>query len=193
MSPPHRLSAKIYFAEGITVDPAKMVPLFHEWIRGRAVEGMLVDVADYKHVHQGPATVLIGHEVDYAIDLSEGRPGLTCTRKRAEAIDLQEDLRHLLRRVLLAARALQEKSDPHPPLRFTTDSLRVQVIDRLGSENSAPAASSLARELRPALARLFEGTEFKAEDAGGDRRAPLTLRVSAPGAPNLDTLLARLR
>jgi hypothetical protein len=154
---------------------------------------MLVDVADYRHVHDGPAVVLIGHEIDYVIDLSEGRPGLTCTRKREAPADPAEDLRLGLRRLLIAARALESKADPHPPVRFRTDELRLQVVDRLGFENSAGAAESLARDLKPALARVFEGAPLKVEDGGGDRRAPLTLRVSAPGAPGVDLLLARLQ
>ena len=189
---PHRLSIKLYFADGVAIDPPRFVPLFHEWIRTSAVEGLLIDVADYKHVHHGPATVLVGHEVDFAIDLSEGRPGLTLTRKRAARGDLRDDLRGGLRRLLIAALALSRKSDPHPPVRFRTDELRVQAIDRLNFANGAEKAAALGAATQSALRDVYQSADLKIEAGGPDPRAPLTLQVTAGGAPDLDTLLARL-
>jgi len=189
---PHRLSIKLYFADGVAIDPPRFVPLFHEWIRTGAVEGLLIDVADYKHVHHGPATVLVGHEVDFAIDLSEGRPGLTMTRKRKARGDFRDDLRAGLRRLLNAALALSRKSDPHPPVRFRTDELRVQAIDRLSFANGAESAAALGAATQAALRDVYRGADLKIDAGDPDPRAPLTLRVTAAGAPDLDVLLAHL-
>jgi hypothetical protein len=189
---PHRLSIKLYFADGVAVDPPRFVPLFHEWIRTGAVEGLLIDVADYKHVHHGPATVLVGHEVDYAIDLSEGRPGLTITRKRKVPGNLRDDLRTCLRRLLLAAAALSRKSDPHPPVRFRTNELRVQAIDRLNFDGGAESVAALGSAAHSALKSVYQDAELKIDAGNPDPRAPLTLWVTAAGEPELDALLARL-
>ena len=43
---------------------------------------LLLDVADYKHVQEGPGIVLIGHEADYSLDLGGGRAGLVYDRNR---------------------------------------------------------------------------------------------------------------
>ncbi len=191
-SSPHRISVKLYFADGVTIEPARIVPLFHEWIRSKSVEGLLIDVADYRHAREGPATVLIGHDVDYAVDFSEGRPGLLVTRKRPTEKGLSEDIEQGLRRALLAARALQRKADPHPPVRFRTDELRVQVIDRLRFPNNAPSVEAVRAALEPVLVKLFEGSELTIESAATDSRAPVTLRVRACAAADLDSLIERL-
>ena len=192
MHGPGRSAIKIFFADGIVVDPPLMVALFHEWIRNKIVEGMLIDVADYKHVHEGPSIVLVGHDVDYTLDLSEARPGLMVTRKHPTPSDLAEDIRQGVRRVLSAARALQRRTDPHPPVRFRTDELRVQVIDRLRFPQSADAVEAVSRAIEPLFAKLFDPSGFTIENAAADARMPVTLRVRAAGAPPLDTLIARL-
>ncbi len=192
MHGPGRSAIKIFFADGIAVDPPLMVALFHEWIRNKIVEGMLIDVADYKHVHEGPAIVLVGHDVDYTIDLSEPRPGLMVTRKRPTLSDLAEDIQQGVRHVLAAARALQRKADPHPPVRFRTDELRVQVIDRLRFPQSADAVEAVRGAIEPLFAKLFDPSGFTIENAATDARMPVTLRVRAAGAPPLDTLIGRL-
>lgn len=189
---PQRLSLKVYLADGATVDLARLVPLFHGWIRQPPVDGMLVDVADYKHVGRGPAVILIGHEADYAFDLTEERTGLLYVRKRPPAADLATDLRMGMRRLIQAARAFEEGSHPHPPVRFRTDEWRVQAIDRLRFPNTPEAAAALRRGAEPVLATLFAGVRLEIADAEGDRRAPLTLRVRARGAPDLRALLQRL-
>ncbi len=189
---PHRTAIKIYFAEGVAVDPPRIVPLFHEWIRNRTAEGLLIDVADYSHVHRGPSVVLVGHEVDYSIDLSEGRAGLQVVRKRPVQITLEQDLRRGLRRVLAAALSLEKKSDPHPPVRFRTDELRVRVIDRLHYPHTLEQADAVRQRVQTVLEPLFQVRGFKVETGATDRREPVTVRITAPDAPNLDTLLSRL-
>jgi hypothetical protein len=189
---PRRLSLKLYLADGAAVDPPKLVPLFHEWIRNGTVEGLLIDVADYAHVHQGPATMLIGHEADYALELSEGRPGLVYTRKRPASGDLGADIRQGLRRLLVAAAALARKADPHPPVRFRTDEIRLQALDRLDFPNRPEALTAFSTETRSALQGVFNGIDLKVQSDAADPRQPATLRIKAPGAPDIDTLLARL-
>jgi hypothetical protein len=189
---PQRLSLKVYLADGAAVDPAHLVPMFHGWIRQPPVDGVLVDVADYKHVGRGPAVVLVGHEADYAVDLSEERPGLVYVRKRPLPADLATDLRLGMRRLLQAACAFEERPQPHPPVRFSAEEWRLQAIDRLRFPNTPEAAADLKRWVEPALATLFAGVRLEIADAEGDRRAPLTLRVRARGAPDLRGLLQRL-
>lgn len=189
---PQRSAVKIFFADGIVVDPPLMVAMFHEWIRNKIVEGLLIDVADYTHVHEGPAIVLVGHDIDYTIDLSEARPGLMVTRKRRTRSALAEDIRQGVRRVFAAARALQQRADPHPPVRFRTDELRVQVIDRLRFPQSADAVEAVRGAIEPLFAKLFEPSGCTIENAATDARMPVTLRVRASGAPPLDTLIGRL-
>ena len=55
--------------------------VFQGWIQRKALDGQLIDVADYRHVFEGPSVVLIGHDGDYTIEKRDGRLGLLFTRK----------------------------------------------------------------------------------------------------------------
>ena len=77
-----RISVKFFVSEPDAVHLPAFIPVFHRWIQDHAVEGLLIDVADYKHVPEGPGILLIGHEGDYSIDMAKGRPGLLYSRKR---------------------------------------------------------------------------------------------------------------
>jgi len=176
----------------VTIDPARVVPLFHAWIRDRAVEGTLIDVADYAHVRGGPAVVLIGHEIDYAVDRSEERAGLLYTRKRPAEGDLEHDLRKGLRRLLIAALAFERKPAPHPPVSFRTDELRVQAIDRLGYPRDAEKEAVLRGAVLAVAAEAFGRIDLDASGASSDPREPLSVRVRTPAAPDIEALLDRL-
>ena len=83
---PRRVSVK-FFANpqpGSALDLAPYIGLFHQFIQEKSVEGLLIDVADYTHVPDGPGILLVGHDVDYGIDLAGGRAGLLTVRKRIE-------------------------------------------------------------------------------------------------------------
>ena len=58
-----------------------LIPIFHQWIRDGDGDELLIDVADYRHVHGGPEVLLIGYEGNYSLDNTDGRPGLRYTRK----------------------------------------------------------------------------------------------------------------
>ena len=84
------------------VDLEPFIPLFHRFIQQGALEGMLIDVADYAHVPGGPGVLLVGHDVDYAIDSNRGRASLLVTRKRFGDLPLAEVVRDLLRKAVIA-------------------------------------------------------------------------------------------
>src|SRR5262245_65938136 len=105
-----RIGVKLYAVDPDAVEPARFIGVFHDWIRRGAVPGLLIDVADYAHVHRGPGVLLIGHEADYALDLGEGRPGFLAQRKR----DGRGDLRDRLAGALAGAAqgALEAEAEP---------------------------------------------------------------------------------
>src|SRR3954465_5689913 len=67
---PLRTQVKFFLttAEGVAnadgIDLAAFAPVFQRWIQQKSVEGQFVDVADYRHVFEGPSIVLIGHDSD---------------------------------------------------------------------------------------------------------------------------------
>ena len=64
-----QLSVKIFAHDPAAVQPAAFIPIFHRWIQeSRLADRLLIDVADYRHVANGPGVLLIGHEAHYALD-----------------------------------------------------------------------------------------------------------------------------
>ena len=75
------INIKFYLEHPETVNLADFDTVFNSWIQGQRLEELLIDVADYLHVHHGPGILLIGHEADYSLDNRAGRLGLLYNRK----------------------------------------------------------------------------------------------------------------
>lgn len=193
MEAPHRIRVKFFSQEPAVVEVATMTPLFHRWIQEHRVEGLLLDVADYKHVQDGPGILLIGHEADYAWDLAGGRPGFVYDRKREWEADapLAERLRLVLRNGLAGCQALI--TDLAEPLHFKLDEVEISFLDRLRMPNEVRVFDAAAAEIRPVLDELYGQDEYRVVRVSGDSRRALTLHVRTQQAPALETLLARIQ
>lgn len=171
---PQRIAIKLFVAPdpGAPVDLAPFTPLFHEFIQKSSVPGLLIDVADYAHVPNGPGIVLIGHDVDYGLDSVGGRAGLLVVRKRYGRAELAEIVRDALAKAIACARAIE--ADGRTGLRFALDAVEVQLLDRLEAPNTAAAFDAA----KSALASVFG--EHTIERANSDdARKPLALVARA--------------
>src|SRR4051812_46624230 len=79
----HKLQLKIYAEPTHGLELDAYIPVFHAWIKHHVLKDLLIDVANYAHVPNGPGVALIGHGADYFMDEGEGRLGLLYNRKRA--------------------------------------------------------------------------------------------------------------
>src|SRR4051812_43522403 len=150
----YRIGLRLSAEDGSDFNPAQVVPVFHQWIQRQALAGhLLIDVADYLHVVDGPGIVLVSHEAHVSVDRRHGRPGLAYNRKRpfAAGTDFAGRLRAVLTSTTQAANLL---TDDLPALRFRTDRLVLRIDDRLHAPND-PA--TLAR-VEPDLRRVFEAS-----------------------------------
>jgi hypothetical protein len=170
------------------VAPETFIAVFHRWIKERRLPELLVDVANYVHVPEGPGVALIGHGSDYFMDFGEGRLGLLHSRKRSgpPAADRLSDV---ARRTLYAAQLLQSDPAVSGKLQFATNELLFRINDRLAAPNGAASFAAVKGELEALAAKLFEGP-FELAPAGGPKdlfAVRLTSRSRAP----LATLLER--
>src|SRR4051812_7576093 len=85
-----------------SIDREAFIAIFHRWIKDRTLPELMIDVANYAHVPEGPSVALIGHGADYFIDEAEGRLGLLYNRKRSSP-PAAERLDDLARRTFHAA------------------------------------------------------------------------------------------
>ena len=199
MIAPQRLCVKFYFEE-LSVDVETFGPVFHRWIREDVVPNeLLLDVADYKHILDGPAILLIGYEADYVIDLSDGKPGLLYVRKRDTGSNLSDALGATLAQALNAVKLAENDVELEGKLKVRTDGATIVLLDRLNYPNAASngdgvdaAANAAQAQLTDNLAALFGG-DATVTRVANDAREPLTFELCAPSAPNVDTLLSQLR
>lgn len=197
MITPHRLSVKFYFEE-LSVDAESFIPVFHRWIREDIVPNeLLLDVADYKHVLDGPAILLVGHEADYVIDFTDGKPGLLYVRKRDLGSDLSNALDTTLSQALNGVKLTESDVELQGKLKLRTDGATIVLLDRLNYPNAASngdgvnTAASAEAQLSDSLAALF-GADATVARVDNDAREPLTFELRAPSAPDVDTLLSQL-
>ncbi len=191
---PHRIAVKFFVAPdpAAAVDLQPFIGIFHRFIQQAALPGLLIDVADYAHVPEGPGVVLIGHDVDYGIDLGGGQAGLLTTRKRLDETPLAESLRDTLRRALTALSAVEAEAEAK--LRFATGAFRLDLLDRLAAPNRQDGFAAAQQAAAPVLAALYGEGAFRVEQLSAvDPRRPLALQVSAQSAaPGAAALAARL-
>lgn len=157
------------FASQADIQLADAVPVFHRWIQEAAAPELLIDVADYKHVPDGPGVMLIGHEADYSLDETGGKLGILYNRKTAVNGDFQAVLRQAFDSALSAARRLESTPEFTGKLKFNEGDAEVIINDRL----LAPNTDATWETVRPELMRFFSSVHgsgnFRMERHGEPR------------------------
>jgi hypothetical protein len=185
---PFRTQVKFFLDTSSPIDGALFTGVFQRWIQDNALDELLVDVADYRHVFQGPATVLIGHYSDYTIDNRDGRLGLLYTRKRQTTEDVAAQLRSSLQRTLKAAELLESEAAFAPALRFNISEIEVRFLDRLQFKNSTATFDSIKDDVTAVLNEFYGAYPVQIEPVQSDPRELFALRVTAQGAVGLADL-----
>src|SRR6184192_1892739 len=149
MNPIQHVRVKIFASEA-AVDLGDAIPVFHRWIQDRVCPEMLIDVADYRHVPNGPGVMLIGHEANYSLDNNKGRLGLLYSRKQSGGT-AQENLRQAFDAALAACRRLEQEPPFAGKLNFDDGDCEFSINDRL----LAPNAEHTFLTLKPEFDLFF--------------------------------------
>jgi hypothetical protein len=187
----HRLGIKVAAEGPDALQLDDFIPLFHRWIQQHALDELLIDVADYGHVHQGPGILLVAHEGNYSFDESGGRRGLVYYTKRALPGDLAERLRLICRRVLNAGRLIEEDAAFAGKLRFNGADLEIFANDRLTAPNSDATLKALRPAIEGLISKLHPGVKFDLIREP-DAKERFSVRVKIAGSATVPVLLSRL-
>jgi len=167
----------------VQADLAHAVVVFHRWVAQQALPGLLIDVADYRHVHHGPGIVLVGFEADYALDQTGGRLGLLYRRKMPESCDGQTQIERAYQAALAAARRLEREPEFEGQLDFDSGDCEVIFNDRLLVPNSLESYDQVRPVVERAFSNLWQPDSFELERVG-EPRDRLRIRVRRlPVAP----------
>lgn len=171
------------------LDP--LVPVFHRWIQEKPLEEMLLDVADYRHVFNGPGVILIGHEANFSVDNTEGELGVLYNRKTSLDGTNQDRLKQAARAALNACERLAVEPKLNGRIHFGGTRIQLLINDRFLAPNVPETRAAFDPELKEFCAKLFGGKEYAASyESDPRRRFGVTLETAQP-IP-LETLLANL-
>ena len=181
------INIKIYLDNPETVKLEDYAAVFNNWIQKQRLEELLIDVADYLHVHHGPGIMLIGHEADYSLDHRAGRLGLLYNRKEQLDGTTQEKLAQALRAALTAAQILEKENG----LKFNGSEVQIVINDRLLVPNTAETFAALEPDLRAFFDRLYRGAEYSLTHHDNSRER-FTVSIKTSASFDVETLLKNL-
>jgi hypothetical protein len=191
-----KVDLKLFLQEPADVELEDFIPVFHDWIQHQRLDELLIDVVDYRHVHDGPGVMLIAHDAHYAMDMADGRMGLLYSRRREthptrNAIQsVTERLQSVLQCALAACQRLETEPALQGRLKFRGDELLLRINDRLLSPTLANF-DDLQTHLQPVLARLYPDHQVEVQSCGGsDSRLAVTIKVDEDAG--VATLYSRL-
>ncbi len=176
------INVKIFARNDSEADLSAAIAVFHRWIQENACPELLIDVADYRHVPDGPGVMLIAHEANYSLDQTGGRLGLLYNRKKAEAGSTEDKLRQAYDAALAACKRLEAEPLFAGKLRFDGRDCEVIFNDRLLTPNTEETWNRLKPELERCFSALWGPSAFTLERIGEARER---LRVRARAAVGL--------
>ena len=186
----HRFGIKIFFEPGTAPEPSLCIPIFHRWIRERALGGVLIDVADYTHLADGPSVLLVGHHGNLSLDGFDHRAGLFYTRKRPSSDPFRTRVTEAAGVLFSACQLLEDDPAVGKPVRFQGNELQFVSNDRLVAPPDDATAREIGEHLEPVMKTWYADTPYEVTSLsqGKDR---LRLSLKAAADVSVGTLLAR--
>jgi len=181
------INVKLFVKDAEKVDLEAVVPVFHSWIQGQIFDELLLDVADYSHVPDGPGIVLIGHEADYALDNTDGRLGLRYNRKAPAPGSNRERLVQATRAAVIAFQRLEQGFNLH----FNAREIEIVINDRLLAPNTNVSRQAAEPDLREFLDQLLAGAGYSLQYPT-ERRTLFGVSVTTAREFSTEELLANL-
>ncbi len=172
-----QVEVKLFVEADGELDQEALIPIFHRWIReNRLGDVLLIDVADYRHVPDGPGVMLIGHGVQWKMDADRGELGLAFARKRDEPGPVHDKLTEAFDRLMTAVDALEAEPSLRGQVRLDRRHGLVTVMSRLAAANDAGTYAELAPVVEAVVAERGADGAVSTERVGDDPREPLTVR-----------------
>jgi hypothetical protein len=183
------LNVKFFVTQPEAVRLQDYTVVFNSWIQRKVTEELLIDVADYAHVVDGPGLILIGHEANYSLDQTGGRLGLLYNRKANVEGNNRDRLAQAFRSALKAAQLLEKEQG----LKFDAQAVQVIVNDRLLAPNTETTRTKLQPDLDAFFNGLYGGANYTIDSyKPSDPRERFTVTVHANQPAKLEALLRNL-
>lgn len=189
-----RFCVKFFARPPAEIDDAKFIDIFHEWIRRQALSGILIDVADYLHLYNGPGVMLISHEANLSMDRAENRLGLMYQRKTSQPATLAHRILAAIEVTLTACRLLEQEPLLNGDLKFSGDEFVFVANDRLLAPNNDATYKALHDELETVAQCLYANADIESQHRSEDPRERFSVFIkSSTPTIDIESLLANVR
>jgi hypothetical protein len=172
------VNVKFFLLEGENVDQGEVLNLFHEWIQENKLDDLLIDVADYRHVPEGPGVILVAHNAFYSLDNAQGRLGLLFNRRTPVDGDAQQVLTQALEAARNFARLMAGEERFEGKVILDRKSLQIVVNDRHFAQNTDETFAALLPDTEAALNQTLGERSYTFKRTP-DRRARFTVEVTS--------------
>ncbi len=159
------------------VDTEAFMGVLQRWIQQRAIPGVLIDVADYGHIHHGHGTILVGHEYNFSVDYADGTLSVLVRTKRPAEATLAARIENALRLALKGCRLLEQEPEFSGKLTFDPSTFTFVANDRLLAPNTDATYAALKPAIEAAAKAVLGGGSV--ELVKNDPRERMTARVTA--------------
>ena len=169
------VNVKLFVEDAQAVDLDAVVKVFHRWVSEQSMDELLIDVADYRHVPQGPGIVLVGHEADYALDNTDGICGLRYNRKAPVDGSNADRLNQAWQTACKACDLLEAE---FPALKFNREQFDVFINDRALAPNTSETLAACREELDSfATSTVGAGATVTHDDSDSRRLFGVTVKA----------------
>lgn len=135
------------------------VEIFNRWIQDSQVDDILIDVADYTHVFQGPGVILVAYQANYAMDETDGRLGFLYDQKRSRSN--ADGFIHAYRKAVQCCSLLESDPQLRGKITFSPSHFSVWINDRLEAPNDYDHQMKLEKLIKNFSKQLFPNDTFQ--------------------------------
>ncbi len=174
-----KIGVKLFFNTNGSYSSKDFVPVIHNQIQDKAIDDhLLIDVADYSHIPDGPGVMLIAHEGNFSLDQESQQPGIMYMRKTEIVGSFTERFNTVLSTVIKAANRLHD-NNMSKQIDFTPNSFRFIANDRLYAENTADNQDLYKQKIQKALDEKYPDSQFEFVDVSDENeRLAFTVNFS---------------
>ncbi len=185
----YKISIKLFTTTDL--GDSALVPVFHRWIADHVLDDhLLIDVADYAHVHHGPGTLLVSSEANIHLDRTGGRSGLLYFRKAPVAGTFGERVRKVFLSAVAVASKLLDEPALQGKLTFDTRQIELRFNDRLAAPNTPATFAAMKGDLEAFAAELF-GSNGVSVTHVDDPQGVLQVYITGPADARADSWQSR--
>ena len=169
----YKIGLKKYFELPFTIELEDFISVFHRWIQeDRIHEHVMIDVADYKHIPDGPGIMIIAHEGNLSIDLEDGQPGLLYMRKTPLKETLAENIKEVQSIVDFAAELLSIDPQLNGKIKFEKGHYRLITNDRFHFERNQTIEPNVLSE----TSKVFDDAVISTPQLHGGARLAIEIQ-----------------